>query len=179
MKSIASEKNSYVEIHFRIYAFPCVLLFTCIIVRIPIQMIYQFGLNYITPVIRIQLSYNRLGRKLRFRNPKDEIDYIHPTIVCLLFSEIFTLTVIPFLIYARMWQPSLIRFVYILAIIAVTISILFMRKVKKAKVYEKLLEEANKLTKEEHKVRRKALLHKSLLYYLLPIICAILSCALF
>ena len=114
-----------------------------------------------------------------FSSPKSEINDIHSGIIILLFSEILMQTGVPLFVYARLWQPAPMWFVYSIIIITAIVSILFMRKVKKAKVYEELLEEANKLTKEEHKARRKALLPKFLLYYMLPITYVIPLCALF
>ncbi|RGQ11602.1 hypothetical protein DWZ09_17890 [Bacteroides cellulosilyticus] len=147
----------------------------------PIMMkyLYKFGLNYITPVIRIQLSYNRLYRVPKFRTPKNEINDIHWGIIILVFSEILIQMVIPFFVYARLWHPAPKNLVYSVVVIAAIVAILFMQKVKKEKVYENLTEEANKLTKEEHKARRKALIPTFLLYYMLPIAYVMPLCALF
>lgn len=71
------------------------------------KYLYKFGLNYITPVIRIQLSYNRLYRVPKFRTPKNEINDIHWGIIILVFSEILIQMVIPFFVYARLWHPTL------------------------------------------------------------------------
>lgn len=70
------------------------------------KYLYKFGLNYITPVIRIQLSYNRLYRVPKFRTPKNEINDIHWGIIILVFSEILIQMVIPFFVYARLWHPA-------------------------------------------------------------------------
>ena len=86
----------------------------------PIMMkyLYKFGLNYITPVIRIQLSYNRLYRVPKFRTPKNEINDIHWGIIILVFSEILIQMVIPFFVYARLWHPAPKNLVYSVVVIA-------------------------------------------------------------
>lgn len=138
-------------------------------------MLYKLGLSYITPVIRAMLSYNRLLNRV----PKNEIGDIHWRIMCLFFSELLMPIGIATFVYARLWKPAPRELIYSIITIIAIIAFFFMQKIKKAKVYQRLIEEANKLTKEEHKARRRDLLPTFILYYMMPIISVMLLCALF
>lgn len=137
-------------------------------------MLYKLGLNYITPVIRAMLSYNRLLSNI----PKNEINDIHWRIICLLFSELLIPIGLLTFIYARLWEPLPRVLIYGIVIIIAIISLSFMYNVKESKEYERLIEEANKLNKEQHKVRRQSLLPTFIVYYILPIISILLLCGL-
>ena len=128
-------------------------------------MCYKFGLKYVIPIIRIMLSYNRLHLV-----PKGEIYDILWGIGCLIWGEFLMLFTSFFIIWARIYTPVSRLLIYWTIGIAFIITVLFLIKVKREKVCESLIEEADKLTKEEHRIRRKVLLPKFLLYYMLPLI---------
>lgn len=122
---------------------------------IMMKYLYKIGLSYITPIIMIQLSNNRLYRTPMFRTSKGEINDIHWKTVILVFTEILMQAGIPFFVYARLWHPVSKNFAYSIIVVIAIIVILFMQMLKKTRVYANLLEEADKLTKEEHKTRKK------------------------
>ncbi len=143
------------------------------------KYLYKIGLSYITPIIMIQLSNNRLYRTPMFRTSKGEINDIHWKTVILVFTEMLMQAGIPFFVYARLWHPAPKGFTYSIIVVIAIIAILFMQMLKRTRVYENLVEEADKLTKEEHKTRKKRLLSTFLLYYILPIASVMLLCELF
>lgn len=129
-------------------------------------MCYKIGLKYVIPVIRIMLSNNRLYSVA----PKGEIYDILLGIVCLIISEILMPFITVFIIWARIDEPVSRSLIYSIIGITIIIAILFSIKLKREKVCEFFIEEADKLTKEEHRKRKKTLTPTFLLYYMtLPI----------
>lgn len=128
-------------------------------------MCYKIGLEYIIPVIRVMLSNNRL-----YSVPKGEVYDILGRIGCLVWAELLMPITIFFIIWARIYEPVSRSLIYWIIGIAFIVTALFLIKVKREKACELLIEEADKLTKEEHRKRRKALLPKFLLYYMSPLI---------
>ncbi|EOS08840.1 hypothetical protein C802_04292 [Phocaeicola sartorii] len=129
-------------------------------------MFYKFGLNYVIPVIRIMLSNNRLYPV----TPKGEVYDILWRITCLIMTEILMPFTILFIIWARIDKPVSRPLIYWIIGIAIITAILFSIKLKREKVCELFIEEADKLTKEEHRQRKKALATTFLLYYMtLPV----------
>lgn len=128
-------------------------------------MFYKIGLKYIIPVVRIMLSNNRL-----YSVPKGEIYDILWRIGCLIGAELLMPITIFFIIWARIYEPVSRPLIYWIIGFAFIIAALFVIKVKREKACESLIEEADNLTKEEHRKRKKALLPKFLLYYIAPLI---------
>lgn len=128
-------------------------------------MFYKIGLKYVIPVVRIMLSNNRL-----YSVPKGEIYDILWRIGCLIGAELLMPITIFFIIWARIYEPVSRLLIYWIIGCAFIIAALFVIKVKREKACESLIEEADNLTKEEHRKRKKALLPKFLLYYIAPLI---------
>ncbi len=126
---------------------------------------YRFILMYITPVIKIMLSYNRLHYI-----PKNEISDIHWKIILLFACELLMLPTAILFTWARIYYPAPQMLIYSILMMVYIISFLSLWVVKKNKYYELLIEEADGLTEKEHRTRRKNLLPIFLLYYMSPLI---------
>lgn len=134
-------------------------------------MLYKIGLKYITPIVKIMLSNNRLNCV-----PKDEINDIHWKIILLVACELLMVPTVILFTWAHIYQPAPKTVILGIMMVVYVTSLLFMQNVKKAKYYESLIEEANEQNEEEHRANRKVLLPVFLLYYISPLIGMILSC---
>lgn len=136
-------------------------------------MLFDLGLKYITPVLQILFSYNRLHEV-----PKNEKEEISSKVQMLVSTQLMITGVVPFSLWAHLYHTAPKVYIYTWVCSAFIVGYFFMRVMKKRKILDVFMEEANKMTTEQHRACRKKLLPKFLLYYILYPFSVFLLCAL-
>ena len=138
------------------------------------SMIFVIGVKYITPVVQAMLSYNRLHVV-----PKNEQSEIFYRLFILVAVQIMIPLIAPLFVWANLYQPVPKTFSFCLLALCAVISCLLIYAIKKKGVIESFIEEADIMTKTQHKARRKALVVKFVFGYMLTPFYLIVFCLLF
>ena len=85
----------------------------------------------------------------------------------------------PFFVWANLYQPALKIYIYCLMGFCIGISCLFIYAIKKKGIIKSFIKEADAMTKEQHKARRKGLVVKFVFGYMLTPLYLLVFCLLF
>ena len=139
-----------------------------------ITSFYLHSLRYMTPFVKYKLSYNRARNFV----PKNEAFYIYEDAAILLGLQLVVLPGILIVVLGSMFNYSIKSSLFILMILAFLIAFIIIYIAKKRCYYISLLREAEEMTLDEHRARKKELLPTSFLRYMLPTILMIGVCIL-
>ena len=139
-----------------------------------ITSFYLHSLRYMTPFVKYKLSYNRARNFV----PKNEASYIYEDAAILLGLQLVVLPGILIVVLGSMFNYSIKSSLFILMILAFLIAFIIIYIAKKRGYYISLLREAEEMTLDEHRARKKELLPTSFLRYMLPTILMIGVCIL-
>lgn len=137
-------------------------------------MLYRLLLSYMVPLIEVILSGNRLKK-----GPQNDSFETFWTVVIGLSSHLIFIAIIPLFIWARLYQPAPRLLVEVILGMCFIISFLLTLIIKKNKIFDQMIEEANKQTKEQHRERRKALKLKFFFGYVFVPGYSVIICILF
>lgn len=117
-----------------------------------VSMVFDIGVKYVTPVVRVMLSYNRL-----YGVPKNEQLEMFSRLLVFVAAQMVIPLIAPLFVWANLYQLVPKIFIFCLMGFCTVINCLFIYAIKKNGVIESFIEEADVMTKEQHKARRKAL----------------------
>lgn len=127
---------------------------------------------YLTPLINVILSRSRLKKV-----PQDDFYETFLLVVIAVASQLSFIAAVPLCICAKLFTPAPKPLVYAIISICFIISYFTISSIKT--MLTNLIQEANRLTKEQHRKRRKDLLLKFTFAYALTPIYLIVICILF
>lgn len=136
---------------------------------------FKLGLKFITPVLQVMLSYNRLHKV-----PKNELQETLARLQIFFTAEIMIPGIAPLFAWANLHhQPIPDIYIFGSMLIYFLIGCVFIYSLKRRNIVETFIKESDAMTREQHHARRKSLVLKFILWYISPIIALVVFCVLF